>query len=162
EVEIKPKGHDPERARVCEEFALLTHGKDATGLVTGTAHGFLLEGALDRTQAQRLTDELLVDPLVETGRLRAPTAADLEDDGCATVLLKPGVMDPVALSVVNAARDLVIPVESVRSVRRYFGVRQLATEVRAVLFGKVLANEAIEQVIEGPLKMEHLSLGAPY
>src|SRR5579859_7514789 len=41
EVEIKPKGNDPERARVREEYALLTHGKDLTGLVTGAARGYL-------------------------------------------------------------------------------------------------------------------------
>ena len=37
------------------------------------------------------------------------------------MLLKPGVMDPVAQSVLEAARDLGIRLDSVRTFRRYFG-----------------------------------------
>ena len=59
-------------------------------------------------------------------------------------------MDPVALSMVDAARDLGLTVESVRSFRRYFGPA-LAEQARQVLFRKVLANDAIEQVVDGPL-----------
>src|SRR5437763_793446 len=66
EIEIKPKGHDPERDRVCEEYTLLTHARPG---------GHLLRNAL---------------------------------------------------------------------------------------FHKVLANDAIEQVIDGPLTLDHLALGAPY
>ena len=77
------------------------------------------------------------------------------------MLYKPGVMDPAALSVADAARDLGVTVDSVRSFRRYYGP-SLSPEAKAVLFRKVLANEAVEQVVEGPLTLEHLTVGAPY
>src|SRR5262249_42843826 len=113
EIEIRPLGHDGERERVCEEYNLLTHGA-GDGPVAASARGYLLEGGLAREDAQRLLDELLVDPLVEAGRLGAlnePAGA-----GClATVLPRPGVMDPAALSVVEASRDLGIDVQGVRS-----------------------------------------------
>src|SRR5262249_25940580 len=80
----------------------------------------------------------------------------------ATVLLKPGVMDPVAQSVVEAAGDLGVPVTSVRTFRRYYAARPLVDSARELLFRKVLATEAIEQVIEGPLHLDHLSLGSSY
>src|SRR5579859_610966 len=160
EIEIRPKGHDAERGRVAEEYDLLTHTRDGARLVTGSARGYLLEGALQREPAQRLMRELLVDDLAESGRLGGLGEA-VAPDLLATVLLAPGVMDPVALSVVGAAADLGIAVESVRTFRRYFGPA-LSSEARDVLFRKVLANEAIEQVVAGPLTLDHLSLGSAY
>src|SRR4051794_28695826 len=147
EVEIRPKGHDAERDRICEEYNLLTHGQQTVTVVTHSARGYLIEGGLDREQAGRLTSELLVDPLVETGRLRGLSNEDARtpEAPLATVLLKPGVMDPAAQSVAEAARDLRIPVESVRTFRRYFAETTLPAAVRDVLFRKVLANDAIEQ-----------------
>ncbi|MBI1916865.1 MAG: phosphoribosylformylglycinamidine synthase, partial [Planctomycetes bacterium] len=158
EIEIRPRGDDAERRRVCDEFNLLTHGRDG-GPVTASARGYLLEGDLSREQAEQLLNDLLLDPLVETGRLGALNEP-LARNCLATVLLKPGVMDPAALSVVEAARDLGIGVDTVRTYRRYYGPPPGAR--RDVLFRKVLCNEAIEQVVEGPLTLDHLSIGRPY
>jgi phosphoribosylformylglycinamidine synthase len=160
EIEIAPKGRDAERERVAEEYDLLTHSRDGDTCVRRAARGFLLEGGLSREQAERLANELLVDPLVETGRLGELNSLD-GDGRLATVLLKPGVMDPTALSILDAARDLGISVESVRSFRRYYGPAP-TPDVKNILFRKVLANDAIEQVLEGPLSLDHLSIGSPY
>src|SRR5436853_242391 len=46
--------------------------------------------------------------------------------------------------------------------RRSRPARRLAADERAVLFHKVLANPAIEQVVEGPLAEAHLTVGKPY
>src|SRR5262249_2260013 len=160
EIEIRPKGADPERDRVHEEHHLLTHGRDGTTLITATARGFLIEGDLSHEQADRLMSELLVDPLAESGRLGKLNEI-AGPDRLATVLLKPGVMDPQALSIVDAAHDLGLDVVSVRGFRRYYGP-PLSAEAKDVLFRKVLANDAIEQVVEGRLALEHLTVGAPY
>ena len=160
EIEIRPKGADGERVRVAEEYDLLIHGKAGSALVTATARGWLLEGPLSREQADRLTRDLLIDSLAETGVLGALNEG-AADGRLATVLYKPGVMDPAALSVADAARDLGVTVDSVRSFRRYYGP-PLSPEAKTVLFRKVLANEAVEQVVEGPLTLEHLTVGAPY
>jgi phosphoribosylformylglycinamidine synthase len=160
EIEIRPIGPDAERDRVAEEYDLLTHSDAGRRLITGASRGFLVEGDVGQTQAERLTSELLVDAIVETGRL-GTLNKHIAPDRLATVLLKPGVMDPAALSVVDAAKDLGIPVESVRTFRRYYGPASGAEE-RAALFRKVLANEAIEQIVLGPLALEHLTLGSAY
>jgi phosphoribosylformylglycinamidine synthase len=169
EIEIQPRGADPERQRVCEEYDLLTHSHDGARLITGSARGYLVEGDLGREQAERLTAELLVDPLVESARVGELNAVNANGERPVTVLFRPGVMDPAALSVVDAANDLGLPVRSVRTFRRYFGPLSAraadAPEVQArkeVLFRKVLANEAIEQVVEGPVSAGHLHLGTPY
>jgi phosphoribosylformylglycinamidine synthase len=169
EVEIQPKGHDPERDRVCAEYNLLTHSQTGAALITGSARGYLLEGAIDREQAERLMSELLVDFLAETGRIKELHAKS-NGQPSATVLLKPGVMDPQALSVLDTAHDLGIRLKSVRTFRRYFGPFTVSPEnsspdlhaSREILFRKVLANEAIEQIIEGPVQTTHLELGTPY
>ena len=90
EVEITPKGHDAERERVAEEYDLLTHSRRGTELVAHTARGYLLEGNLSRGQAERLMNELLVDPVAETGRLGEMNVL-LDGAAALTVLLKPGV-----------------------------------------------------------------------
>src|ERR1017187_4750273 len=98
EVEIFPKGPDAERLRVAEEYGLLTHahsvGADA---LAKTSRGFLLQGELSRAHVEQLVTELLVDSVAETGEIHgANSDGKLASGGPATVLLKPGVMDPVA------------------------------------------------------------------
>src|SRR5947207_2729878 len=66
EVEILPKGHDPEAKRVVAEFAQLRPG-DTPPDVRLASRGFLLEGDFGRDQAECLLNELLLDPLVEIG-----------------------------------------------------------------------------------------------
>jgi phosphoribosylformylglycinamidine synthase II len=167
EVEIQPKHRDPECERVREEYNLLTHSKAGADLVGRSTRGFLLEGNLSQKQIERLMAELLVDRLTETGRagqLGAHAHQNGKDSARLTVLLKPGVMDPVALSVVDAAHDLELPVESVRTFRRYYvnGLPESPGSASRSPLRKVLANDAIEQIVEGPLSADHLALGKPY
>jgi phosphoribosylformylglycinamidine synthase II len=166
EVEILPLGDDAEAARVKAEFSLLQGGPPPD--IRLGSHGFLLEGELSREQADMLLHELLLDSLVEAGRVGPLNAFDTyPSDGAAlraiaTVLLKPGVMDPVAESVLLAARDLGVPLSSVRTFRRYYAPAAMSAAARETLFRKVLANEAIEQVIAGPLELDHITLGSDY
>jgi phosphoribosylformylglycinamidine synthase len=166
EVEIRPLGRDAERERICDEFDLLTHGSRAADLVKASARGFLFEGNIDEAQAQKLLNDLILDPVVEGAALDQIGSSQSEirnpKSEIVTVLLKPGVMDPVAESVLDAARDLGTPLEAVRTFRRYFGSNDISSNDRDILFRKVLANDAIEQIVVGPLKAEHLALGKPY
>src|SRR5207302_25919 len=104
EVEIVPIGPDAERLRVAEEYDLLTHAGHGGALPAGaevvqkTSRGFLLQGELSRTHVEQLMTELLVDPVAEHGEIHGTNErGEIECGGPATVLLKPGVMDPVAM-----------------------------------------------------------------
>src|SRR5437764_10522770 len=97
EVEVRPLGRDAERERVCDEFDLLTHSTRGADLVRSSARGFLIEGYLDRDAADKLATDLLVDSVVEAFTLSEIGRAN--GDHTMTVLLKPGVMDPVSESV---------------------------------------------------------------
>jgi phosphoribosylformylglycinamidine synthase II len=174
EVEIFPKGHDLEARRVVAEYALLRPG-DTPPDIQLASRGFLLEGDVPLDQAELLLHELLLDPLVERGRVGELGIQDASASSgperkshfngdslqpFATVLLKPGVMDPVAESVLLAARDLGVKLASVRTFRRYYSPRPLAPAAREILCTKVLANDAIEQAVAGPLHLDHLTLGS--
>jgi phosphoribosylformylglycinamidine synthase len=155
EIEILPQ-HDAERQRVAAEYDLLSHTSDGSELFERTSRGYLIEGDLTREQARQILGDLLVDPLVEAARLG--TLAD-HSPGAAnalTVLLKPGVMDPVAQSVQAVAADLGLRVKAVRTYRRYYLTKKGPVDE---VVAKVLANDAIEQVVNGAFTAEYLSIG---
>lgn len=160
EVEIRPLGRDGERERVCDEFDLLTHSKRGGDHVAASARGYLLEGDIAADHVTTLCHKLLVDEIVETVVVREIGLPIL--DPVYTVLLKPGVMDPIAQSVKKAASEIGVDVAEVRTFRRYFGRANIPELDRDLLFRKVLANLAIEQIIEGPIRANHLGVGKPY
>jgi len=186
EVEIQPRGEDAERRRIVREYDLLTHSNKGAEQVRRTTRGYLLEGGLSREQAERICQDLLVDSLIESAIVRAldspskgaqvrppelpkhangrqarlSTESPGEEDLPATVLLKPGVMDPVAQSVLEAVRDLQMPVQAVQTFRRYY-VDSAPLQLRPEL-ARTLANDAIEHIVEGRLSREHLTLGTHY
>ncbi|MBX7104850.1 MAG: phosphoribosylformylglycinamidine synthase subunit PurL, partial [Gemmataceae bacterium] len=95
----------------------------------------------------------------------AARVAGLDDPGLAsavTVTYKPGVMDPAALSVVRAAGDLGFALAGVRTFRRYMFDSLPEGDERTTWFRRVLANEAVEQVVLGRPRPEHLTLDANY
>jgi phosphoribosylformylglycinamidine synthase len=166
EITLHPKDdHNQESHRLREEFNVLTHSTRGHDLIGGNSHGYLIEGTLTQQQVQRLMEELLVDVLTEKCTLRKLGDHDIRPngEGMVTVLLKPGVMDPVAQSVLDAANDLGIQLDSVSTFRRYhLHAGRITAEDRDTLFRKVFANEAIERVIEGPLHLDHLALASSY
>ena len=159
ELEIKPLGRDGERERVCDEFDLLTHAERGGDLITTSAHGFLLEGELSDEHRTRLASEVLVDPLVESGECLPVGSRSAH---YYTVLLNPGVIDPVAQTVLDAVQMLGIPATAVRTFRRYYGPPELSSLDRDVLFRNVLANDALEQIVIGPLHADHLVIASAY
>lgn len=130
-------------------------------------HGYLVQGAhLEADDLQRLVSGLLADAIVEsTVVARAGDAKLVEPpDGFSRpvyVLLKPGVMDPVAQSTRRAVADMGLEADEVRTFRKYW-FADLDDDQLKLLAAKVLANDAIEQVIVGPLPFDHLELGSKY
>jgi phosphoribosylformylglycinamidine synthase II len=166
-VEIYPLEDDPERQRVVGLVEWLTHRPDAANAVAATAHGYILSGDWQRAQVELLCDELLVDrlveehailPLAEFGPLHRPEQGQAH---LATVLYKPGVMDPVVQSVTQVCAQLRLPPVSVQRFRRYYGPGDLPAATQQALW-RVIANDAIERIITGPLTPGLLALGTPY
>ena len=144
---------------------------DATDLGFGdlkifTSRCYLLQGDLEAEQIQTIVDQLLVDSVVEQvvfapvgdSKLNRPPQENLDP---LHVILKPGVMDPVAQSALRAIGDLGIEVEAVRTLKKYW-ITKLEIGTLNRLTSKILANDAIEQVLVGPLDIQQLHLGTPY
>jgi phosphoribosylformylglycinamidine synthase II len=165
EIDIHPADGQPDRAgervaSAAREFGI------ADELGVATARGYLVQGeSLHRADVERLAGELLADHVVERAVVGRVGESILSKSGtaghCVTILLKPGVMDPVSQSVLTAANDLAICPEAVATLRKYWlsGVDDAQAKT---LSTRVLANDAIEQVFFGPLVLEQLELGTPY
>ena len=165
-----------------------------------TARGFLLEGNLNEADATRLARELFADGIVErtlvapVGDPRLcehPASTGRRSGSLVHVMLKPGVMDPVAQSALVAIADFGIDTQAVRTLHKYWlsglnaeslgkespdkespdkesqdkesqDKESLDKESLDKLCSKVLANDSIEQVIVGPLALGRLQIGTPY
>lgn len=165
EVDIYPADGQPDRAarQVAADAAELGLARD---LAVSTAGGFLIQGELNADAIGHVARELLADSVVERFVVAPAGDAKLAEPPAGRnrlvhVLPKPGVMDPVAQSTLSAIRDFGLNVEAVRTLRKYwFG--NLADAAVHTLAGKLLANDAIEQVVVGPLELQKLELGSEY
>ena len=136
----------------------------APSIKVAAVHGYLLEGSIDADEAALLANKLLADSIVEktvVAPVGDPLLNEAPVDGAILVhvINKPGVMDPVAMSAQQGISDLGIGVEQVRTFRKYWitGVDEASVHRLAE---KVLANDAIELAVHGPLQLEALTMGA--
>ena len=128
-----------------------------------TAAGWLVEGNVSRADVERIAGVLLADPVTETF-----TAAELGSaaltaavDGLPTVvhvLPRPGVTDPAGLTAAEALAMLGHPGLAVRSLKKYW-LPPMEPAAAAALAGRLLANDAIHDVVVGPLTLESLAGG---
>jgi len=164
EVEILPIGSekDYEGQRILASAA----SQGITGLSTVTsARTFLIQGNLDRDGAQRAAEQLLVDPVTERFYIHQLPASEISNSKSQillNVLLHPGVTDSVAENAAKALMRLNISVTNVATCRRYWITGDLGAARLTQLSKKVLANDAIEYVVTGPLQIADLTLGSEY
>lgn len=135
-------------------------------LTIAAAHGFLLQGQLSEAEVRRAAELLLADSIVES-----TTIAQVGDPALVAprnglqqllhVLPKPGVMDPVALSTLQALQDMSLPVQQVGTYRKYW-LSNLPEEQMQRLSQKLLSNDSIERTIAGPLIIHRLDIGSNY
>ena len=153
---------DREADRISEEIAELGLGDDVS---ISFAKGFLVQGNFAHDEAMRLAETLLCDGVTERSVVAiAGQDALNEPPGQQTtmvnVLPKPGVMDPVAVSTVGAAQDAGFDVDAVRTMRKYWldDTDQMSLDS---ICRRALSNDAIEQVVVGPLEIDQLDVGSP-
>ena len=135
-------------------------------LTIAAAHGYLLQGELSDAHAQRAAAELLADAVIEQATIARVGQPQLSAprgqlDQLVHVLPKPGVMDPVAQSTLQALQDMGLPVEQVTTFRKYWLSGVQPAELNQ-LCQKLLSNDSIERVIVGPLKLDKIDVGQEY
>ena len=124
------------------------------------SRGFLIEGTLSRDDLDRAAGQVLVDPVVETFKAHPARSPAEGDRTVVHVLPKPGVTDPEAESALELLRDLGFAVDGVRTIRSY----RIGGPADGLprLIQRVLANDAVEQAVMGPLPFDHLGQGQHY
>jgi len=170
EIDLHPREGlaDREAERVAADVAELGI---AGPLQVRTARGFLIESpTLNDSQAQQLAAELFADQMVEqavyapvgeSSLTAQPSGMNGATGKLVHVLLKPGVMDPVAQSAETAARDFGFSISAIRTLRKYWIAGSTNKQLQAI-GSRVLANDAIEQTVIGPLSFDQLHLGSNY
>src|SRR5580700_9203200 len=173
EVVIRPTEDQPDREaeRVLQEAQSF---QAASIHDLQSARSFLIQtaadlGAGDQRAVERAAARLLVDSVVETWEVRPVSAngrhgsdTPSEPLRAINVLFKPGVTDNVGQSTKAALIDLGLAVDEVATCRKYWVNADAAESDLHKLADRVLANEAIEHVVWGPLHLEKLSLGNAY
>ncbi|MCA9065748.1 MAG: phosphoribosylformylglycinamidine synthase, partial [Planctomycetaceae bacterium] len=164
EVEIFPGENnvDHEGRRVLSSAA--SQGIHSLSSVR-SARSFLIEGDLDQDQANRAARDVLCDAVVESYRLhQLPTSASESFPGEVhlNVMLHAGVTDSVADNAVRILSQLGLSVTAVATCRKYWLNGELTDQDVARISSRVLANDAIEHVIAGPLQIADLSVGSDY
>lgn len=164
-IRAKPGRVDPEESRVARELEswqpILQSRFDANPPRFLFERGFLLSGSLERHELERLARKLFVDEVLEDAHV-IPLNETRLAPATLTVLLKPGVMDPVALTAAEAILRLGESVSGVRTFRRYLFDEWTPEPAIALLVKKVLANDAIEQAILGPIDSTRLGAAGDY
>ena len=165
QIDIYPsdKEVDREAIRTAEEISELGLGHD---FAVTFAKSFLVQGDFTHSEATRLADVLLCDSVTERSVV-AIAGQDIlneppgEQTTLVNVLPKPGVMDPVAASTVGAARDAGFNVHAVRTLRKYW-LGDIDASSLDTICRRALSNDAVEQVVIGPLQMDQLDVGSAY
>ncbi len=134
--------------------------------VARSAAGWLIEGDLDRSAVEQIAARLLADPVSETFVADEPHAPRLAApyDSLSTivhVLPRPGVTDPAGLTAAQALARLGHPGVVVRSLRKYW-LPPMDAAAAATVARRLLANEAIHDVVVGPLAIRSLGGGSTW
>ena len=129
-----------------------------------TARSYLIEGDIDEATVTRQAARFLTDPVVETSRSHLLPEAGSADTSSRllNVLFHAGVTDNVGRTACDALRERGLEVQRVATCRKYWVNGDADEADVARLCARVLANEAIEHVVRGPLQLESLSLGSDY
>ncbi len=164
QIDIYPAENqvDREAIRTREEIGELGLGQNVS---IAFARGFLVQGEFAEDEAVRLATTLLCDSITEHSVVAVAGDDTLnEPPGEQTVQVnvmpKPGVMDPVAASTLGAARDAGFAVDAVRTMRKYW-IGDVDDASLDAICRRALSNDAIEQVVVGPLSMDKLDVGSP-
>ncbi len=168
EVEVRPAVGtiDREGNRILSESRSL---QTESIREVASARSFLVQGEIDKAAMQQAAERLLVDMVVETCSLRHldgnhPGSEEVANNSATliNVLFKPGVTDNVALSTQAALKDLGIDAQAVSVCRKYWINADADQGELERLAARVLSNDAIEQVVYGPLQIESIALGSEY
>ena len=173
EIEIHPAAHLPDREAARVKSQCLALGVSSIREVRA-ARSFLIEGDITPATIEKIATSFLVDTVVETHnthnltesssnpKSEIPASKLTGPKSVLNVLFKPGVTDNVADSIKAALVERGHAASAVRTCQKYwFNDDADPAELKRIAT-KVLANDAIQQVVWGPLHLANLAVGSNY
>ncbi len=162
EIEIQPLSGEVDR----EAGHVFTEVRSrALNSITSvrTARSYLVEGELSE-EALIAAKKLLSDPVVECCIIRELPCSERTDVSghLLNVLYKPGVTDNIGNTALAALNGIGLQATGVATCRKYWVNSDANAEDIQRLGSKVLANDSIDRVIDGPLQLKSLALGSDY
>ena len=135
-------------------------------LVIKAARTFLIQGDLAQADVEKIGNEFLAEPVVEQAVIAINGDAVFNTPPASTetlinVMPLPGVTDSEAESALLAIKQLGFSVDAIRTVRKYW-ISELSADQKTLLCEKLLCNDSIEMIVEGPLVVDDLQLGRAY
>ncbi|MFC1621355.1 phosphoribosylformylglycinamidine synthase subunit PurL [Candidatus Omnitrophota bacterium] len=113
-----------------------------------TAQVFIISGDVSRSDAHRIAQELLADPITQEYTLATSHKPQATSVRVVEIAYNPGVMDPVEESTKKAIRDLGISgVMSVRTERKYFIEGKISEAQFNTIREKLLYNKVIQHIV---------------
>ncbi len=166
ELEVFPSAHEVDREAERVMYAARTFGLTSISAVQ-TARSFLIEAEATSADLEQAAQELLVDAVVETFAVQridsgAKPAASRPTKQLLNVLYKPGVTDNVGATVQAALAHCGLSGAMVATCRKYWFDSAVPAADLHRLGQRVLANDAIERIIPGPLQLDRIGLGTDY
>ncbi len=108
-----------------------------------TAALYWIEGHVDAQTLNRISTNLLADPITQTYSYASEVSQT--DEWTIEVQFKPGVTDAVGDSTVKGIKDLgIIGVKAVRTGHKYWLTGQLTSEVLETIAHRLLVNDVIQ------------------
>lgn len=123
---------------------------------------YLLKAHFSGEELERVARQLLADPVIQTYVLGEAPVAEGPECHVLRVLRKPGVMEPAEASALKAIADLGLQAQAVRIARKFVIEGRLSEAELALIAGKILANETIEEVHQGVEPLGAPAAAAPY
>ncbi|MDR0335771.1 MAG: phosphoribosylformylglycinamidine synthase subunit PurL [Planctomycetaceae bacterium] len=177
EIDIFPAPTQPDvhGQSVSQDAVDLGLSDKITDVTVKTAYGYLIQGNLNETNVNMLAEKLLADQVVECFQSSvvsvtsvASSVADnnrKSENDCSQkiiyVLPKPGVTDSVAENAQKMIADFGMATEAVRTFKKYW-ISGVADSDLKLLAAKLLANDAVEQIVFGDLPFDKLDVGSSY
>lgn len=115
-----------------------------------TSQVFIISGGLSKSDAYRIAQELLTDPVTQLyAFINGPADKRTSGQRIVEIAYNPGVMDPVEESTKKAVRDLGIgSIESIKTERKYFIEGKITEKDFRTICEKLLYNKVIQHVVK--------------
>lgn len=163
EVEILPSSGNPDFEG--QRVVASARSQGIRGLQqVRSARSFLIQGDLNLQDVRNAAEQILCDTVVEEYRIHSLPAShtDQIEATSINVLFHPGVTDSVAENATRALTHQNFRVTATATCRKYWLTGDLSPGELNRITSRVLANDAIEYVVRGPLQISDLSVGSEY